>query len=228
MSHCNLNIFTDEMDDGVPRIRAQIVVEEVLKSIFTFEFLPVEVKCQIGVQIGIIPEQPLHMLHPITVRLENFRVRPKRNECTVALLRWSQFRIVGQFSSFKICSLRLPLSKALDGKINRQGVHGFRTHPIQPHRFLKSPRIILTSRVDFGHDIDHLSQWNTATIITHLHLTLPDVNSHTLSMAHGMFIDAVIDDLLEKHVNSVICRLAVSQFAYVHPRTHSDVFLPVQ
>ena len=47
-------------------------------------------------------------------------------------------------------------------------------------------------------------------------------------MAHGVFVNAVVDYLLQQDVNPVIRVLAIAQFADVHAWTHPDVLLPIK
>ena len=47
-------------------------------------------------------------------------------------------------------------------------------------------------------------------------------------MAHGVLVDAVVDDFLQQDVDAVIGIFSITQLADVHPRAHADVLLPIK
>ena len=109
-------------------------------------------------------------------------------------------------------------------EIFRERVHRLGADAVQAHAELEHVVVILRARVDLRHAVDHLAQRNAAPEITHLDVRLLDSVLDLLAVAHDVFVDGVIDHLLQQHVAAVIVMRAISDAPDVHARAQTDMF----
>ena len=86
--------------------------------------------------------------------------------------------------------------------------------------------IIFSASVQFADSVDHLEQRDAATVVADGDLALGEVDFYFNLFAEprGVFVDGVIDDLLDEDVDAVVVRGAVAQFADVHAGTEAYMF----
>jgi len=84
--------------------------------------------------------------------------------------------------------------------------------------------VVLGSRVDFGYAIDDLAERNPAPVVTNGYKIIVNGYLDAFAMTGGVFIDGIIDDLLEKDIDAVVGRGAVAELADVHARPEAHVF----
>ena len=53
-----------------------------------------------------------------------------------------------------------------------------------------------------------------------------DVYDNLLAGTHHEFVDGIVDNFLDQHVNAVVGTVAVAELADVHTRTFADMFVP--
>ena len=156
----HLDVLSGQVHDGVAQLAVQTVFEKVFQAILAAELFPVEVQGQACVEVGVVPEQLLHVLCAEAVRLENLRVGLEADACSVALGGGFHLGVVDQFTKLEARALDLAFTHALHHEFCAQGIHRFGAHAIQTHRLLERSAVVLPSCVDFGHTIHNLPQGN--------------------------------------------------------------------
>ena len=132
--------------------------------------------------------------------------------------------VVDELTFLKHSCAHYPIAITSYLKAIRQGIHSLRTHTIQSDGLLESLRVVLTTRVQDAHSLDHLSLWDASTVVTHRHsLVLNHLHLDALAGIHLELIDTVVDNLLEQHIDAVLCMAAIAQTTDVHTRTQTDV-----
>ena len=190
----DFNVVVDQVNNGVPRIFIEVVAQQVLETVVALELFTVQVQRERGIQVGVVPQQALHMLHAVAVGLEHLAVRSERNHGAVAFFGLAPLFVVDQFTTLEFGALDFTFPVAFHGKMSRKGIHSLGTHTIQSNRLLESTGIVLTTGVDFGNNVHHFAEWNATAKVPDLDLSISNGNAHALAVAHGMFIDAVVDD----------------------------------
>ena len=54
-----------------------------------------------------------------------------------------------------------------------------------------------------------------------------NVDFNLLARTHDEFVDGVVDNFLDEHVNAVVRALSVAKFTDVHTGAQTDVFMPL-
>src|SRR5690606_33863728 len=132
------------------------------------------------------------------------------------------------YSLLKFGSLHLPLTISLYPEVAAQCIHRFGSYTIQSHTLLKGLAVVLGTGVYLADHIHYLAQRNAAAKIAHAHHPIRYLQVHTLAMAHGKLINAIIYHLLHQYVDTIIHTAPVSQLAYVHTRAKPDMFPPIE
>ena len=216
------------MHNGVPQLAVKPILQEVLQPVLAPKLLAVEVEREACVEVGVVPQQLLHVLGPEPVRLENVGVGLEANARAVAFGGRFHLGVVRELAQDEACALHLALPHTLHHEFCAQCVDRLGAHTIQSDRLLERAAVVLAAGVDFGHAVDHLPQRNATAVVAHTHFVVLDRHLDGPSVPHGVLVDAVVDHLLQEHVDAVVGVLAVSQFPDVHPRAHPDVLLPIE
>src|SRR5262249_19227538 len=106
----------------------------------------------------------------------------------------------------------------------RERVDGLGAHAVEPDAELEDVVIVLGARVNLGHTIDDLAQWNAAAEIAHTDDVVLDVDLNLLAVAHDVFVDGVVDHLLEQDVTAVVVMRAIANTPDVQAGAQPDVF----
>ena len=109
-----------------------------------------------------------------------------------------------------------------------QCIDGFGAHAIQPNTFLKNFAVEFCTRIHFTYDIHYFAKRNSATVIANGNLFALNGELDCFAIAHGKFVDAVVDDFLRQHIYTVVGTTAVSQLANIHAGTHANMLLPIK
>ena len=154
--------------------------------------------------------------------LENLRVRFELDERAVGLLRLAGVLFL-QFAHLEARLGELAVAMAADVKVFRQRVDRLGPHAVEAHAELKHLVVVLRARVYFGDAVHHLAQGDAAPEIAHGHAVAFNLDLHLLTMAHDVFINGVIHDLLEQHVAAVVRMRAGADAPDIHARAQPDV-----
>ena len=64
--------------------------------------------------------------------------------------------------------------------------------------------VVFRAGVDLGDAIDHFAERDAASEIAHAHRRAVDADLHLLAVTHDVFVDGIVDDLLQQDVAAVI------------------------
>src|SRR5690606_2004621 len=123
----------------------------------------------------------------------------------------------------------LTVSDGIYHELLGERIDRFGTYPVEADGFFKRFGIVFSTRVDSGYAIHHLPQSDTPSIIPDLHAALLGyMDFDFLPVPHHVFIDRVVQDLLDQDIDPVVGRTPVAEFSDVHPGAESNVFFPVE
>ena len=217
------------MDNRVKQfIAVGLVFEQIEQTAFGNELLPVVADTQASVEIGVIPDLLFQVFGYEPVIPEYGFIRLKADERSIRFFGIGFRMVVYQFAAAEFGNLCTAFAHTFHCEAVAECIHRLRSDPVQSNRFLKGFAVVLTAGIDFTHTIDHFAQGNTATEIANGYFMVFDADINFLSMAHHVFVDAVIDDFFYQYVDTIIGAGAVAKFTDVHTRAESDMFLPVK
>ena len=160
--------------------------------------------------------------------LKNCIIRHKFNQCSVFLCRCYFLVFLYQVSLLKFSSFFPAISKRSYFKIITQRIYSFGTHAIEAHTFLKRFTVVFGAGINFAHHIHHFTQRNTPAIIPHRNFIAGNIYIHMAAIAHGVFINTIVNRFFQQYINTIISTAAIAQFSNVHTRPQAYVFFPVE
>src|SRR5208282_5712212 len=98
-------------------------------------------------------------------------------------------------------------------KILREGVDRLGADAVEADAELENIVVIFGAGVDFGDAVHHFTQRDAAAEIAHTHRRALNIDAHLLAVAHDIFVDGIIDDLLEQNIAAVVEMGAVADAA---------------
>ena len=105
-----------------------------------------------------------------------------------------------------------------------QRIHSLKADTVQTNALLERLAVKLTTCVKYAYGLNQFTLRNTASVVSHNNTArIGQVYLYALARIHAELIDAVVYDLLEQYVDSVIGCRAVAQFTYVHTGTGTDM-----
>ncbi len=223
----HLDVLALQMDQRIQRLARQLLVQQIAQTVLRLVGLAVENQRQPAVQVGVVPEHLLDELGAkLELRAEERRVRRELHQRAVARarLRRDDLGLLGQFARREFHNLRLPLADRLRLVEGGQRVHRLLADAIQTDGFLKRLRVVFRARVDDRHAIHQLAQRDAAPVVAHPQRAVVQLDLDLLAEAHREFVDAVIDRLLEQHVDAVLRMGAIAQATDIHAGPQADVF----
>ncbi len=98
-----------------------------------------------------------------------------------------------------------------------QGIHGLQAHAVQAHALLESLAVIFSSGVEHTDGFHQLPKGNAAPIVAHGNAQMV-LHRHFNALAgiHLEFVNAIVNNLFQQHVDAVFGMAAVSKPADVH------------
>ncbi len=204
-------------------VRLQILQHEIHQPAPRDESLAVELQLQPRVEVSVMA-QPLLDVFALELRvLENLRVRL---ELDISSIRFRRLALV-LFLELALLEARLdelPLAKTAHDEFLRQRIHRLRAHAVQPHAELEHVVIVFRARVNLRHALDDFAQRNAAPEIAHRHARAFEFDLHLLAVAHDVFVDGIVDDLLHQDVATIVLVRPIADAPDVHARAQADVF----
>ena len=219
MGEGNLDIVTLQMDDRIERVVRHTILQQVFESMTTEDATPVIHNGQARIQIGVVTEHVLDnvVLEPIIPeqRVVGFEIDVR------AVLVLRILRLVGlQDTTLEGRATHLALAIAGHFEVGTQGIHGLHTHTVQTHRLLKGLRVVLTTRIQHRDGFDELTLRDASAVVAHRDTqVIVDSNFDTRAGMHLEFVDAVVDNFLQQHIDTVLRQRTVAQTSDVHART---------
>ena len=127
-------------------------------------------------------------------------------------------------AALKLKRTYLTVTPAAHLKVKAQRIHSLKAHAVQTHALLESLAVKLTAGIQHAHSLHKLALRDSAPVVTHRYpARVRKLYLYALAGIHAELIHAVVNDLLEQHIDSVIGCRAVAQLAYVHTRTRTDM-----
>ncbi len=208
--------------DRLRFIRLQILHHQVQQAVPRLERLPVEHQLEPGVQVAVMPQTPLHKLRLEHAVLEDGRVRLEGHPGAVGL---AGFALVLLFQPplRKHAFHEFTVAMAADDELLRQRIHRLGADAVQTHAELEHVVVVFRAGVDLGHALDDLAQRNAPAVIADGDAVALDGDVHLLAEPHDVFVDGVVDDLLEQDVTAVVVVGAVADAPDIHARAQADV-----
>src|SRR5580698_1940384 len=108
-------------------------------------------------------------------------------------------------------------------KAGGEGVDCLGADTVEPDAELKDLVIVFRSGVDPRNAVDHLAERDAAAIIADADKSAIDYRINLATVPHDEFVDRIVDDLLQKDIDSVIVVCAITQTSDVHPGPGTDV-----
>ena len=204
MSEGNLNILTLEMDNRIESVIGHTVIQQVLESM-TGENAPVIIhNGKTCIQIGIVTE---HILHDIILKLiveEECVVGFEEDEGSIFILGILR-DVTGHLTFLKGSLTDLSVAIAAYFEMGTQGIDGLHTHTVETHRLLESLGVVLTTSVQYGYSLNHLSLRDASAIVADRDAQIVlDGHLETVASLHLEFVDRVIDHLLQQHIDTIL------------------------
>src|ERR1017187_671362 len=110
-----------------------------------------------------------------------------------------------------------------DKKVFRQRVDGFGADAVQANAELEHLVVVFRAGIDLGNTVHDLAEWYAAPVIAHGHAVALDVDRDLLAVAHDVFVNRVVHDLLEQDVAAVVGMRAGADAPDIHARPQPDV-----
>ena len=168
-------------------------------------------------------QAPLHKLRTKLNPLENIRVRLETNECAVGFVVDFALLLLLQLALLEPGFHVFAAAMAADQELPGQGVDGLGADPVQADAELKHVVVVLRAGVDLGHAVHHLAQRDAAAEIPHAHGGALNVDLHLPAVAHDVFVNGVVDHLLEQDVAAVIVVRTIAETADIHAGAQPDM-----
>ena len=98
-----------------------------------------------------------------------------------------------------------------------EGVDGLEAYAVEAHALLEGFAVVLASGVEHRHGLDEFAKGYAAAVVAHGHAhVVVDIYFDALARVHLEFVDGVVDDLFQQHVDAVLGMSAIAQSADVH------------
>ena len=108
----------------------------------------------------------------------------------------------------------------MDLEMLAQRIDGLHTDTIQADGLLEGLGVVLTTGIEHTDGLNHLTLRNATTIVSYADTEMIlHRNLDAVAGIHLKFIDGVVDDLLQQHVDAVLGKRTVTQSSNIHART---------
>ena len=220
-----LDVVALQMDNGVQGIVRHAVLQQVFQPVTRQDATTVIHDGQAGIQVGVVAQHVLDDVVLELVVLEQLGVGIGLEEDERAVL---VLRILGgvadEFSAFEGGTAHLAVAIAGHLEVRAQRIDGLDTDTVQTNTFLEGLRVVLTTRVEHRHGLNHLALRNATAIVADSDAQVVlDVNLDAVAGMHLELVDGVVDDFLQQHINAVFGQRTVTQTTNVHTWSQANV-----
>ena len=119
----------------------------------------------------------------------------------------------------------LSVAEAAGHEARAQGVDGLDAHAVEAHAGGEDGCVVLGPRVELRNGVDQAAQGDAPAIVAHGGAqVVVDVHLDALAKAFVKLVDAVVDDLLDEDVDTVVGMRTVAHASDVHTGPEPDVF----
>ena len=216
----HLDVGSRQVDGRIERLLGHVLVQQVEQSVLRGVGLAVQTDRQPAVQVGVVAHQLLDILQMVGIGAEDLLVDAEA-DLRAVLLREARLPAVALLESLlEVDRVGLAVAHRAGREAARKVVHGLDAHAVQTHRLLEG-RVVLVivvfaARVHHAHRRRERVERNAAPVIAHGHLAVRDRDVDLVAEAVHVFVDRVVDHLLDEDIDAVVGLRAVAQFADVH------------
>ena len=220
----DLDVLALEVDGRVERLVAEeVLVDEVQQAVFRLVRGPVEREGEAFLEVGVVLDHRLHVVHVVGVFAEHHGVGGEGHERAVLLAGGGLLAAVLELAALETRPGALTVAVGADVEGLGEGVHGLGAHAVESDRLLEDLVVELAAGVEDAHGLDHGIQGDPAAEVAHGHVVHLYGDADLLAEAHGELVDGVVHDLLQQDIDAVAGIVAVAKTSDVHARTHPDM-----
>ena len=219
----HLDVLPREVDGRVERVLGHVVVHEVQQTVFRNVALAVEIERQTQVQVAVIADFLLDVFEVVGIFAENLLVDAVRDERAVllvdaALPPVAHFETLGEGHR-----TGLAVADRTGRKLFGKHVHGLDAHAVQAHGLLEGVASVLAARVHLPDGRRERLEGDAAAVVAHRNDVVGQRDVDLPARAHDEFVDRVVHDLLDQHVERLVGLRTVAHHADVHAGAQADV-----
>ena len=205
MGESNFYVFPFQVNDRVEAISCHVVCQQVLQSVAAEDAATVIHDGQPLIQVGVVAQHRFHDICMEGIVLEEFVVviRNKVDKGTTFILAIRGL-VAFQDASLEGQCANLSVTIGFYFKVTAQGIDSFHADTVQTNTFLKGFRVVFTTRIQYAHRFDEFSLRNAASVVAYRYpKVFVDIDFNALAGIHLEFINTVVDDFLQQHIDTV-------------------------
>jgi hypothetical protein len=178
---------------------------------------------QAGIEVAVVA-QALgdELIVPVEV-LEDLGVGGELDIGAIGLALVAPILLLDQLAALEQRALEGAVAEADHLEAVGQRVDRLGADAVQPDRELEDVIVVLAAGVDLADAFDDLSERDAAAVVADGDGLLLALDLDLAPLAHDEFIDRVVDDLLEQHVDAVGGVAAVADAPDVHAGAQADM-----
>ena len=219
---CKFERRSFQCDDRIDLVLADLTFQQILQPVARQIELAIQIDREPAVQIGVHPEPFFEVLRLERVTRKQFRIRSERHERPIALRGFSLLFAL-QDAAFEPGLVELPVAIRTNRELLRQRIHRLGSDTVEPDGEGERPPLIFAACIHFRNTRHNFVERNSAPIVANGDASGVQRDLDALADPHREFIDAVVDDLLDKHVNSVLGMASITETADVHAGAKADM-----
>ncbi len=228
MGYSHLDILPFQVDWHIERLGGHRVFQQVEQTVARDVALAVEDYGEAGVEEGIVLYQRDDEIVAILIVAEYGAVGSEADERTVRLICRLYVTFIHYVTAAVEHTFTHPVADTGYVELCRQGVDGLDTDTVETHRLLESLGVILATGVHARRHVDELAQRDTSAEVAHGDSPVGDIYRDLLAETHHVFVDGIVEHLLDEHIDAVVIVRAIAELADIHTGTTADMLLPVE
>ena len=157
--------------------------------------------------------------------LEKGSVRFEEDCCSVFVVLCCFGHIALQDALAEHGATCLSVAETLHFEACAEGIDCFETDAIEADALLEGFGVVLTTCIKHGNCLNKFAKRDASSVVTNTDAEVVFyVDFDAFACPHFEFVDTIVDDFLEKNVDSVFRLRAIAEATDVHTRTCSDMF----
>ena len=212
-----------EVERLVELLELDFVVEQVQQAVLGAEGDAVVDDREAGVEVGVEADAPFDVLRVEFVAAEDLRIGLEHHLRAVALVR-PALRLLDDRAALEAHLGVAAVAHGAGLETRGEGVDGLGADAVHADGELEDVVVELAARVHVGDAGLELAERDAAAVVAAGDDAAVERDLHALAEARDEFVDRVVDDFLEEHVDAVVVVVAVAEAADVHAGPQSDVF----
>ena len=230
VSEGDFDVGIFEVNDGIHRFAIELVFEKVAKAVFGFKFLAVENDGETTVQVGVVPEHVFDVVLAEADLAEDFRVRVEAEGSAVFGIFCGDVVLVfaGDLAFRENDGAGDAFAVGLNVEFGGEGVNSFDADPVQADGLFKGFRVVFRASIDFRGAVLELTERDAPSVVAHGDVGAVDGHIDHFSVPHDEFVDGIVDDFLQKNIDTVVGGRPITKLADIHAGAQADVLFPVE